>query len=228
MNVCIAVSLNPDHMYIYQLERTLIHAQVKRFSKYITGDVLDVGGGERNRYKDLFTYKTFTCLDVAAGPEVDIVASADAIPLPDGCKDSIVSTQVLEHVKYPEKCVQEMHRVLRRGGHVLITVPQWNELHSEPHDYWRYTKHGCIELFERNEFRVVEYEQRGGFFANAAQMTMRYFLDRFNLHHHPILGRVFSRVFRTIGAAALFFDRSDASVANRKHAIGWCFVFVKV
>lgn len=214
-------------MYIYQLERTLIHAQIKRFAGHITGNVLDVGGGERNRYKHLFTYTTFTCLDVAPGPEVDIVASADAIPLPNESKDSIVSTQMLEHVKYPEKCVQEMHRVLKRGGHALVTAPQWNELHSEPHDYWRYTKYGFVELFERNGFRVVAYEQRGGFFTTAAQMTMRYFLDRFRLHDRPMLGRVFSRIFKATGTIAMFLDRHDASAANRKHAIGWCFVFVK-
>ena len=214
-------------MYIYQVERTLIHAQVKRFAKYISGDVLDVGGGERNRYKDLFIYKTFTCLDISAGPEVDIVASADSIPLPDNSKDSIVSTQMLEHVKYPERCVQEMYRVLKKGGHALVTAPQWNELHSEPHDYWRYTKYGFIELFERNGFKVVEYDQRGGFFSNAAQMIVRYFLDRLHLHNRPVLGRVFSRIFQAMGAFAIFLDRHDTSEANRKHAIGWCFLFWK-
>jgi SAM-dependent methyltransferase len=214
-------------MYIYQLERSLINAQIKRFAKHVSGDVLDVGGGEHNRYKDLFTYTTFTCLDISPGPEVDIVASADAIPLPDACKDSIVSTQMLEHVKYPEKCVQEMYRVLKSGGHALITAPQWNELHSEPHDYWRYTKYGFVELFERNGFKVVTYEQRGGFFTTAGQMTMRYCMDRFKLHHRPVLGKVFSRIFQVMGAIVQFLDRHDTSVANRKHAIGWCFVFVK-
>ena len=214
-------------MYIYQVERTLLGKQIARCAHFMHGDVLDVGGGEKNRYKSLFTFKTFTCLDINEGPEVDIVASADAIPLPDNSRDSIISTQMLEHVKYPEKCVQEMYRVLKTGGHVLITAPQWNELHSEPVDFWRYTKYGFTELFERNGFRVVEYHQRGGFFSNAAQMTIRYCIDRFNLHTHPIGGRICSRLFQIAGTFAIFLDRHDKSVANRKHAIGWCFVFQK-
>lgn len=214
-------------MYIYQVERTLLGRQIAHCAHYIRGDALDVGGGERNRYKELFSYKTFTCLDISKGPEVDIVASADAIPLPDDSKDSIISTQMLEHVKYPEKCVQEMYRVLKTGGYALITAPQWNELHSEPIDFWRYTKYGFIELFERNGFKVVEYHQRGGFFSNATQMTIRYCIDRFNLHKHPIMGRIFSRVFLVMGTFAIFLDRHDKSTANRKHAIGWCFVFQK-
>ena len=214
-------------MYIYQIERTLITKQLARYARYITGDVLDIGGGEQNRYKKLFQYQTFTALDIRSGPKVDIVASAENIPLPDGSKDSVLSTQMLEHVKYPEKCVQEMYRVLRKGGHALITAPQWNELHSEPHDYWRYTKYGLIELFERNGFKLVEYEQRGGFFTTMGQMWIRYFIDRLSLHRHPVLGRIFSKLFEVKGAIVIFLDRHDRSPANRKHAIGWCFVFVK-
>ncbi len=214
-------------MYIYQIERILLRSQIANCTKYITGDILDVGGGPKNRYRDLYTAETFSSLDVDAGPDVDIVASADAIPLPDECKDTILSTQVLEHVKYPEKCVQEMYRVLRTGGHAIITVPQWNELHDEPRDFWRYTKYGLHELFERNGFIVVEYAQRGGFFSNAGQMTIRYFTDRFNLYKRPFFGRICSRIFQMFGTFAIFLDRQDTSAANRKHTIGWCFVLRK-
>lgn len=214
-------------MYIYQVERTLLKKQIAEFARYLQGDVLDVGGGEKSRYKDLVTFKTYTSLDIEAGPDVDIIASADDIPLPDASYDSLLSTQMLEHVKFPEKCVQEMHRVLKVGGHVVVTAPQWNELHAEPMDYWRYTKYGFIELFERNGFRVVEYQQRGGFFSVAAQMTLRYFIDRCNLYQRPIFGRIGSRVFQIMGALGIFLDRLDTSTANRKHAIGWCFVFIK-
>lgn len=214
-------------MYIYQVERTLIRKQLMSVAKFLTGDVLDVGGGEKNRYKSLFMFKTFTCLDIYPGEGIDIVASADAIPLPDESKDSILSTQMLEHVKYPEKCVQEMYRVLKKGGYAVITAPQWNELHAEPHDYWRYTKYGFVELFERNGFKTVEFHQRGGFFSQSAQMTIRYLMDRFHLYDHAIAGRVMSKIFQAMGTFAIFLDRVDTSEANRKHAIGWCFVFSK-
>ncbi len=214
-------------MYIYQIERSLLRDQVRKFAHYISGHVLDVGGGEVNRYKDLFTFNTFTVLDITAGPEVDIVASADSIPLADSSKDSIISTQMLEHVKYPEKCVQEMYRVLKPNGFALITAPQWTELHSEPFDYWRYTNYGLTELFERNGFTVVEYEQRGGFFCNAVQMSIRYFVDKFELYKHPLQGRILSSVFHFFGSLAISLDKKDSSKANRKHAIGWCFVFQK-
>jgi len=215
-------------MYIYQVERTLIRKQLISVAKYITGDVLDVGSGEEARYKELFPFDTFTCLDVHESPGIDIVASADDIPLADESKDSILSTQMLEHVKFPKRCVKEMHRVLKKGGYAIITAPQWNELHSEPLDFWRYTKYGLSELFECNGFRVIEYYQRGGFFSNATQMTIRYLIDRFHLYDHAIAGRIMSRFFQVFGTLAIFIDRYDMSQANKKHAIGWCFVFQKI
>ncbi|MDE2079448.1 MAG: class I SAM-dependent methyltransferase [Patescibacteria group bacterium] len=214
-------------MYIYQIERALLWSQIASCAKYLTGDVLDIGGGGENRYRGLYTCKTFVSLDVDAGSDVDIVASADDIPLPDGSKDAIISTQVLEHVKYPEKCVQEMHRVLKKGGYAVITVPQWNELHDEPRDFWRYTKYGLAELFERNGFSVVEQKQRGGFFSTAGQMTIRYCMDRFALYRRPFWGKVFSRLFHAFGSLMIWLDTLDTGAANRKHAIGWCFVFQK-
>jgi SAM-dependent methyltransferase len=214
-------------MYIYQVERTLIYKQLVHVAHYIRGHVLDIGGGEKTRYKNIFSFDSFTCLDIYEGEGIDIVASADDMPLANDSKDSILSTQMLEHVKFPEKCVREMNRVLKPGGYAVITAPQWNELHAEPSDFWRYTKYGLIELFERNGFAVVEFHQRGGFFSQAAQMTIRYFIDRFKLHQRPFLGRCMSLVFQTFGAFAVFLDRYDKSVANRKHAIGWCFVFKK-
>lgn len=214
-------------MYLYQVERTLIQKQLESVSHYLSGNVLDIGGGEKKRYGNLFSVTSFTTLDIYPGPGIDIVASADNIPLPSESIDSVLSTQVLEHVKFPERCVQEMHRILKKGGHAVVTVPQWNELHDEPSDFWRYTRYGLFELFERNGFRVIEYHQRGGFFSNAAQMTIRYFIDQFQLYNRAFLGKIMSRLFWLFGSLAILLDSFDTSKANRKHAIGWCFVFQK-
>ena len=55
--------------------------------------------------------------DVTPGPNVDRQLDADGLTEePSGSYDSLLSTQVLEHVKDPEAYVRECHRILRPGG----------------------------------------------------------------------------------------------------------------
>jgi SAM-dependent methyltransferase len=215
-------------MYIYQIERELLNKQIKNASSYVSGAVLDVGAGNCDRYRHFFQYDKYVRMDIEKGENVDVVGSADNIPFSENGFDSIVCTQVFEHLKYPEKATKEMHRVLKNGGFVIITVPQTGALHEEPHDYWRFTKYGVMELFERNGFELVEYSQRGGFFVVIAQTFIRYMLDQFNLYERKFLGRISNCCFRILGVIAIKLDNFNDSEKNRRHAFGWCFVFKKL
>ncbi len=215
-------------MYIYQLDRILLRSQIKSAMPCIKGRVLNVGSGAVERYKLLSDVTEYIRMDIEKGQNVDVVGRAEAIPFPDRSFDSIISTQVFEHVENPEQAAREFGRVLKKGGSVLVTVPQWNELHEEPHDYWRYTRYGLQSLFERHGFKLVSMDQRGGYHILRAQMKMRFAIDKYNLFNHPIIGRVVSRLFKICGSFAIWRDEIDTSKANRKHTIGWCAVFKRL
>lgn len=51
--------------------------------------------------------------------------AGEALPLPDNSIDLIVCHTVLEHVRDPEKVLQEMYRVLRPGGMVHLELPNY-------------------------------------------------------------------------------------------------------
>ncbi len=214
-------------MYIFQVDRFLLQKQIAEKIRYLKGKTLNIGSGQFERYELPTTVTEYVRMDIAAGENVDVVGRAEKLPFPDTCFDAIISTQVFEHVENPEQAATEVGRVLRKDGYLLITVPQWNELHEEPHDYWRYTRYGLVALFERHDLKLISIDQRGGYFSTRAQMAMRFYIDVFHLHNHPWGGRIASKIFALWGRLAIWRDRRDHSVANRKHTIGWCAVFQK-
>jgi ubiquinone/menaquinone biosynthesis C-methylase UbiE len=47
----------------------------------------------------------------------------DKLPFKDGSFDHVVMLAMIEHLKHPQKVMQECHRVLTKGGSVIITCP---------------------------------------------------------------------------------------------------------
>lgn len=214
-------------MYIFQPDRFLLKKQIKAVSHYVRGEVLDVGAGGNDRYSNMFKHDKYLKMDVHEGDNVDVVGSAEAIPFPEESFDSVVCTQVFEHLARPHICAKEIYRVLRKGGHVVITVPQMNELHEEPYDFFRYTKFGLEQLFGDVGFKMIECNQRGGFFTTIAQMKIRYCIDRFHLYDREFLGKIFNLFAKIYGVLVMWLDGIDKSKANTKHTIGWCIVLKK-
>jgi len=213
--------------FIYKINRVLLQKNIKKFSHHITGKVLDVGSGNYNRYQHLLSCESMVCFDVEDSENVDVVGSVYKLPFEDNEFDSLISTEMLEHIEYLDKAISEMSRVLKAGGNILVSVPQTGGMHSEPYDYWRFTRYGLASMFERNGFKVVAYEQNGGFFSVITQTITRYIKRLFRPHQHW-WGRIFSIFFKIIGSFAIWLDKVDTSLYNRKNTLGWVFVFKKI
>jgi SAM-dependent methyltransferase len=138
--------------------------------------VVDVGAGD-SPYRELFAHTGYVAVDWAQSPhegarEVEIEASAEAIPVADGAFDAALLTQVLEHVPDPAAVVSELHRIVRPGGRLFVTVPLVWELHELPHDYFRYTPAGLGHLLESAGFEVLAIEPRNDCFTTLAQLLL--------------------------------------------------------
>lgn len=136
--------------------------------------VLDVGAGDAP-YRELFAHCEYVTTDWTESGheqaiEVDLVASADALPIADAAADAVLLTQVLEHVSEPEVVLQEMARVLHPEGRLFLTVPFAWELHELPHDYWRFTPASLTRLLESAGFHELAIEPRTDCFTTLAQL----------------------------------------------------------
>ena len=107
--------------------------------------ILDVGGraltADRDRsYQSLFTdvAENYYIADIVDGPGVTHVMVGDyGLPFENNTFDLIVSGQTLEHVKNPFKSVQEMKRVLKYKGYMILIAPSAGPRHDSI-DCWRF------------------------------------------------------------------------------------------
>lgn len=211
---------------IYKPGKQLLHSQIKKFAHYIKGDILDVGAGKYDRYSDLFAKTKYIKTDNKPDFGTDIVADAQNLPLNDESFDSVVSTQTLEHLSDPGKAVKEFYRVLKKGGYCLATVPFFNDIHEEPHDYWRFTNFALEKTFKEAGFKVVEIERTSGFFTTIAQLIIRYKINKFNLSKSKF-GKLINPFLKIFAKFMMFLDKIDKSEANRKFTIDWVIVAKK-
>lgn len=95
---------------------------------------LDVNGSVR----DLFD-GPYVGVDARPGPGVDAVMDGHGLSFTAESFDVVVSTEMLEHDQAFWLSLAEMGRVLRPGGHLLLTT-RGNGFgrHEYPADYWRF------------------------------------------------------------------------------------------
>jgi SAM-dependent methyltransferase len=143
------------------IPRKILRDAVREFGTALEGRMLDVGCG-------LQQYRRFVKCEQYCGIEWDlakrppVVADVVRIPFRDPAFDSALCTEVLEHLREPGRCLDEIHRVVKPGGAVFFTVPMTMYTHCEPHDFYRYTEYGLRYLLEKHGFEIVELRRLGG------------------------------------------------------------------
>lgn len=129
----------------------------------LSGDVLDVGCGEKPYRAWMPDARRWVGIDVSPGPSVDgLIEPGKSWPIEDDDFDVVVCTQVLEHVGDLDHTVSELVRVLRPGGDAIVTVPFIFGEHNAPHDYRRLSQHGLRQLLADHGLDVVETRPHGG------------------------------------------------------------------
>jgi hypothetical protein len=105
--------------------------------------VLDAGAGFRK-----LPYPNVINLEIYDYPSTDILASGDELPFEDATFDAVLSLAVLEHVRDPFRCADEITRVLKPGGKVFAMVAFLQAEHGYPSHFFNATRFGVRALFE--------------------------------------------------------------------------------
>ena len=141
---------------------------LKNIAKYLNGHLLDLGCGNVPLYE---VYKPYInnniCVDwentIHKNQYLDFNADLNkTLPLKDNTFDSLILSDVLEHIKEPKLLWNEMARVLKKNGVIILNTPFYYSLHEEPYDYYRFTKFALIKHAEEAGFEVISIEALGG------------------------------------------------------------------
>ena len=165
--------------YNYLIRRS-IKSAIKINAVILKGALLDFGCGTKP-YKKLFVnVEEYIGIDLKIeGREeshiyVDKFYDGKVIPYEDERFDSILCTEVLEHVFNIDELLKEFNRVLKKGGQALITTPFMWEEHEMPYDFARYTTPALEFLYKKNGFKIIHNFKTGNYIEVIFQFILNY------------------------------------------------------
>lgn len=167
---------------LYLLRRPLI-LHIKNLAPKLKGTLLDFGCGNKPYEHFFINANKYIGLDILTTGhdsrfvKADVYYDGKTIPFDNNSFDSIFCSEVLEHVFNIDEILQEMHRVLKPGGLMLVTLPFcWNE-HEIPYDFGRYTSYGLKYVMKKNNFEELEFYKSGNFISVIYQLHLLYIYE---------------------------------------------------
>ncbi len=125
---------------------SLNHVLIPELEKLPPGVVLDIGA-KFSPYREHIPYTRYLTLDVDASNNPDLCCDVHDIEWESDYFDTIVATEVLEHLYDPQRAVREWWRVLKPGGTCVGSTRFMYIYHPDPHDYYRFSEDGLRYLF---------------------------------------------------------------------------------
>lgn len=129
-----------------------------QFKRLKAGIILDVGSGF-SPYKNCIPYTKYIRLDINEMSKPDICCDLHEIKWESAYFDTVIATQVLEHLYEPQRAINEIYRILKPGGICILSTSFFYPYHPNPKDYYRFTQDSLNYLFK--DFSKVEIFHHG-------------------------------------------------------------------
>lgn len=164
----------------FYIIRNGLYQEIKRFAPELKGKILDFGCGSKP-YRSLFSdSQSYVGVDIQVSghdhstSSVDFFYDGKVVPFNDEFFDGVVSFETLEHVFEIRSILNELSRVLKSGGYLLISVPfAWDE-HEVPYDCARYTSFGVEYVLRESGFEIIEIRKSSTYVLAIAQLAIAY------------------------------------------------------
>jgi SAM-dependent methyltransferase len=123
---------------------------------------LDDGDGEGRKYRDYFPgARSYTTSEVVPMEGCDLVIDVRSMPeMTSASYDCIYCSGVLEHVDEFRKGFDEITRILKPGGILLLGLPFRQAIHMAPQDFWRFSEYG-IKYLLKESYEILAMAEIG-------------------------------------------------------------------
>lgn len=212
----------------YTMTRASHHSRMLALQEYIKnvtplgGKVADIG------CNDLYMAKVFpefkwTGIELApppGSPKEIIQHNLEITPYPlkSGDYDTVICTEVLEHLFSPLIVHREANRVLKKGGHYIISTPNFDHVdwllthyrdvlfnhdlkHSVEHIRW-YNLERHAAMLNQSGFRVIDRvgadAHYTAFFSDARIELKKVMPDKLDIEIDQLIGKCFRDYSHTI------------------------------
>ena len=202
--------------------------------EYAHGHLLDLGCG---RAPLLGYYSSFvegaTLVDwensFHKNPILDLVADLNRpLQLDDETFNTVLLSDVLEHIPEPQNLLREISRVLNsNGGVLLLNVPFFYPIHEEPFDFHRYTRFSLERMCAAVGLTVLEISPIGGLPEILVDIASKSALNAFQ--RLPFLGKALAALLQSTGSWILNLPigiKASARTAEQ-YPLGYALVAVK-
>ena len=131
--------------------------------------ILDIGA-KKHVSRNLLNSSSYTTCDIIDHPTVDVICDAHNLPFDSEKFDLILCIEVLEHLKNPQKAIDEMFRVLKQDGEIIISTRFIFPFHPDPFDYYRFTVQSLEDLLIK--FSDLKIKPAGGLPVSVAMLLL--------------------------------------------------------
>lgn len=201
----------------FYVARKGLRTHITGLSDSITGKTLDIGCGLKP-YEKLFNSTSYTGVEIDSEDnkvkkKAEYYYDGKTLPFNDNEYDSIIFSQVFEHVFNPDGFLQEVNRVLKKEGKILLTVPfVWDE-HEQPYDYARYSSFGLKSILIKNGFEIISLSKSINDIRVITQLINAYIYKKTRTNS-PVINTVMTLImmspFNILGEiAALFLPKNN-------------------
>jgi SAM-dependent methyltransferase len=160
---------------------SLDHELNRHFRRLTPGRTLDIGA-RHSPYRAKLPATEFRTADIDPSRRPDFCCDAHDLGCRSNYFDTVIATELLEHVREPQRVVDELWRVLTPGGTCILSTRFMCPYHPSPHDFYRFTWDSLRHLFRA--FRVIEVHSHG----NRAQVLWHIF----NSGRHGVIFNIFN------------------------------------